>query len=154
MNQRSSQFVEISAKLNEVIDRSLKVMSGFGVSDWEAIPGTSWTKAMILGHLTDSAVNNHNRFVRGIYMACPVISYDQNLWSEAQLFRVKEPKMLLDFWVSHNRYIALLLKSLPQEMSSRPVNTGSTEMTLAELAEDYLVHLQHHLRQITGMEAI
>ncbi|MBK9046740.1 MAG: hypothetical protein IPL74_08565 [Bacteroidetes bacterium] len=40
-----------------------------------------WSKKEILGHLIDSATNNHQRFVRGQFETVPEISYDQNNWN-------------------------------------------------------------------------
>ena len=36
-----------------------------------------WSKKEILGHLIDSATNNHHRFIKGQYEILPRISYDQ-----------------------------------------------------------------------------
>jgi hypothetical protein len=37
-----------------------------------------WSQKEIIGHLIDSATNNHHRFVRGQFEDSPVIAYDQN----------------------------------------------------------------------------
>jgi hypothetical protein len=41
-----------------------------------------WSRKEILGHLIDSAANNHQRFIRIQYENEPVIFYDQNKWIE------------------------------------------------------------------------
>ena len=40
-----------------------------------------WSKQEILGHLIDSAVNNHQRFVRTQFQDVPHIPYDQDQWN-------------------------------------------------------------------------
>jgi hypothetical protein len=37
-----------------------------------------WSKKEILGHLIDSAANNHQRFIRAQYENIPTIVYDPN----------------------------------------------------------------------------
>jgi hypothetical protein len=44
-------------------------------------PG-KWSKKQIIGHLIDSATNNHQRFVRAQFETRPRIYYDQNKWNE------------------------------------------------------------------------
>ncbi len=41
-----------------------------------------WSKKEIIGHLINSATNNHQRFVRCQFETIPKIVYDQNKWKE------------------------------------------------------------------------
>lgn len=50
-----------------------------------------WSKKEILGHLIDSATNNHQRFIRG-QLETPVIYYDQNIGLNFKTIRRKKPK--------------------------------------------------------------
>ncbi len=49
-----------------------------------------WSKKEILGHLIDSAANNHQRFVRAVYQVADQFpTYDQNQWIRIQQFKWK-----------------------------------------------------------------
>ena len=47
---------------------------------------TKWSKKELLGHLIDSAANNHQRFVRAQFEV-PVVYYNQDLWVNLQQFQ-------------------------------------------------------------------
>lgn len=51
------------------------------------ISADKWGKKEILGHLIDSATNNHHRFVRGQFEEHPEISYDQNNWNKYNYYQ-------------------------------------------------------------------
>lgn len=56
-----------------------------------------WSKKEILGHLIDSATNNHQRFVRGQFEHIPTIVYAQNNWNRYNYYQQMEGKQLIDF---------------------------------------------------------
>jgi hypothetical protein len=56
---------------------------------------------------------------------------------------------LIALWASYNRYLAHILAHLPEDALQAPCRIGSSEpVTLQFLAEDYLVHLVHHVQQV------
>lgn len=57
-----------------------------------------WSKKEILGHLIDSATNNHQRFIRAQFENVPVISYDQNNWNACSRYNQVDSKQLVSFW--------------------------------------------------------
>jgi hypothetical protein len=108
-----------------------------------------WSKKEILGHLIDSAANNHHRFVRGQFQSVPSISYDQNEWNRCSRYNRLDSAQLIAFWTAYNRHLAAIGALIPEEDLLRTCNTGGAEdHTLAYLFDDYVVHLEHHLRQI------
>jgi hypothetical protein len=68
-----------------------------------------------LGHLIDSAVINHQRFVRGQFENSPTIFYDQNLWNRYNYYQEVDTLQLIDFWKSYNRQICEIMKRIPVE---------------------------------------
>ena len=114
-------------------------------------PG-KWSKKEILGHLTDSALNNLNRFVRAQYEDTPHIVYAQDDWVRLQHYQEKDSKEILTLWESLNRQIAHVLSHMPLENYERPCRSENTH-TLLWLAEDYVRHMEHHMRQM-GMEIV
>jgi hypothetical protein len=115
----------------------------------ERQPG-KWSKKEILGHLIDSAANNHQRFVRAQYTkAFHFPPYAQEDWVRIQHYRECEWHDLIDLWQHYNRHLAHVIRNLPRESGEILVWIGDDPpMSLRELAEDYVRHLQHHLRQI------
>ncbi|NJM26271.1 MAG: DinB family protein [Bacteroidia bacterium] len=113
-------------------------------------PG-KWSKKEILGHLVDSAQNNLQRFVRGQYELLPKIVYAQDEWVSLQHYQQYATPDLVDLWVAINKHLCHVLRSLPAGSYTRHVDTGKGTVavhTLQFLADDYLVHLRHHLDKI------
>ena len=109
-----------------------------------------WSKKEIIGHLIDSAANNHQRFVRAQFEDKPVIVYDQNNWNHYSHHQQISSEQLIDFWTIYNRQLAALVSNIPEENLQRTCITGGKPLTLAFLFEDYVAHLEHHLRQIVA----
>lgn len=108
-----------------------------------------WSKKEIIGHLIDSAVNNHQRFVRTQFENVPVIIYDQNKWNSHSYYQTRDGHQLIDFWVAYNKQLIELIRQLPPDCMDRKLYNGGLEpVTLLYVITDYVSHLEHHLRQI------
>ncbi|XZF12787.1 DinB family protein [Chitinophagaceae bacterium MMS25-I14] len=108
-----------------------------------------WSKKEILGHLIDSAANNHQRFVRTQFEDIPAISYDQNGWNHYSYYNQMDQRQLVQFWEIYNRHLLTLASHIPAEFLERKCRTNAGEVTLQWLVEDYVVHMEHHLKQLT-----
>src|SRR4051794_21615537 len=75
-------------------------------------PG-KWSKKEIIGHLIDSATNNHQRFVRAQFEAMPQIYYDQNKWNEYSYYDQMDGIQVIAFWAAYNKYLVELIKLIP-----------------------------------------
>ncbi len=111
-----------------------------------------WSKKEILGHLIDSAANNHQRFIRIQFEDIPVISYDQNKWNSFSYHNRMDSRQLIQFWTSYNKQIAELFKYIPEDALNRKCIAGGNEVSLEFLIVDYVSHLEHHLKQIVNYE--
>jgi len=110
-----------------------------------------WSKKEILGHLIDSATNNHQRFVRAQFEDVPNIIYDQNNWNKCSAYSELNTKHLISFWEIYNRHLIEIMKSMPEENFTKECDTGDAEPhTIEWLFDDYVVHLQYHVKQIVG----
>ena len=108
----------------------------------------NWSKKEILGHLLDSAVNNHHRFVRaqqGEELTFP--GYAQEHWVSSQRYAERPWPELVDLWRLYNRHLAHIISLIPEEKLAVICVIGTNEpVSLGYLVEDYVVHMRHHLQ--------
>jgi len=106
-----------------------------------------WSKQEILGHLIDSAANNHQRFVRACSnQAMDFPPYDQEEWARVQRCCEADWGNLVSLWASYNRHLSHVIEGIPESALSNPCSYGAPEpVTLEFVVHDYLRHLKHHL---------
>jgi hypothetical protein len=108
-----------------------------------------WSKKQILGHLIDSAANNHQRFIRVQYESALTIVYDQNKWNALNHYQQLDSKHIIHLWTLYNKHLLEVIKRIPAENLTGECNTGDDKpLTLQFLIDDYVVHMEHHLKQI------
>ena len=109
-----------------------------------------WSKKEILGHLIDSAANNHQRFVRGAQNAARDFpTYNQERWVRVQCYNEMDWPGLVDLFCQYNLHLCRVIGFFPQEALDNPCNVGKKNpVTLKFVAEDYLRHLRHHIEDI------
>jgi hypothetical protein len=114
-----------------------------------------WVAKEILGHLIDSAYNNHQRFVRAP-AAAPFVwpGYEQEQWVAANRYRERAWQELIELWEVANRHLAHAIESVPRERLEVPCTIGGEgPETLEWWMRDYLVHMRHHLKQLTAVDS-
>src|SRR5207253_452301 len=91
-----------------------------------------WVKKEILGHLIDSAVNNHQRFVRAQF-ANPFVwpGYDQDAWVVVNGYARRSWPDLIDLWISVNAHVGEVIATAPQDKLDTRCVIGEHEETLA-----------------------
>ncbi len=109
-----------------------------------------WSKREILGHLIDSAANNHQRFVRVANSgALEFTRYDADEWVARQRYHEILWEPLLELWTAYNRHLAHVLGAVPNELGDVSCELHFEKpVTLRWVARDYVDHMNHHLRQI------
>ena len=142
----------ISADLHAAIDAALALFQHIDETRTaERPPNGGWCAREILGHLIDSACNNHRRFVVG-QADGPLAfdGYEQDAWVSRQRYADVPFRDLVVLWSAYNRHLAHVIAAAPQQaLSHRGRAPGSDgEVTLEYLMEDYVRHLRHHLDQL------
>jgi hypothetical protein len=118
--------------------------------NYKAGPGR-WSKKEIIGHLIDSAQINLQRFVRSTYTENFKVTYEQVEWVDAQHYVNADIHELLELWRLLNRQIVRVLENYPLHRLQVQCDTGKTAVsyhTVEFLAQDYVNHLNHHLKSI------
>jgi len=114
---------------------------------------TKWSKKELLGHLVDSAANNHHRFVKAQFQAelFHMEGYTQNEWVEIQKYNDKETSSLVELWKVYNQHILFIMENTPEknlEIKCIAEDAFENVETLFLLMKDYVDHMDHHLNQI------
>lgn len=116
----------------------------------------SWSRKEELGHLIDSAVNNHVRFAAAsLKSEFSGPAYEQDGWVRAHAYHEMPWLSLLDTWRQHNELLLRLVRRIPEEHLTAPCRIGSADpVTLQFLIEDYVLHMQHHLDHILSRDKL
>lgn len=110
---------------------------------------TKWSKKEIIGHLIDSASNNHQRFVRlqlGDQLSLP--GYEQEGWVGVQQYQNESWEQLVQLWKSYNLHLLhLMAHVLEDKLQNTCAIGGNPPVTLEFIMVDYVRHMRHHLKQ-------
>ena len=146
-------MTNVAADLRTRIESALPVLRALSEADVsENRDAGKWVKKEILGHLIDSAVNNHQRFVRAQFES-PFVGpgYDQKAWVQASGYRRRAWVELIDLWAALNRQLASVMELIPADRLATPcVIANNPPATLEWVMADYVDHMNHHLEQIIG----
>jgi len=109
-----------------------------------------WTCKQIIGHLIDSALNNHQRFVRaaldGSYEGP---SYEQQGWVAMHGYEKMPWNELVAHWQRQNDLLCSVVDHIPEEKYEVTCKIGPyPPATLHFVVEDYLAHLHEHVDQM------
>lgn len=111
-----------------------------------------WSKQEILGHLCDSAVNNHSRFVRIILTDEPISieGYKQDEWVRIHDYQNNYSKSdLLALWTQLNKQILNIMRNASElDFKKQCILSDKSMVTLSWLVDDYINHMLHHIKQI------
>lgn len=142
---------ELSEKLLRVVETAEPQLRKISErASTESALSDGWSHKQLIGHLIDSASNNHQRFVRAaLQPSLDFPAYDQNGSVRVQAIQDVDWGLLVSLWAAYNRYLAHVIAHLPASKLETACRIGSGEaVSLRFLATDYLTHLLHHLGQI------
>jgi DinB family protein len=144
-------MLHTALQLQRIIEETEKRLSAFSEAESQERPAPDkWSRKEALGHLIDSASNNHQRFVRAQLQGELVFpGYAQESWNRAQQYQSEPWDNLVRLWASYNRHLAHVIAAIPESSAGKKCAIGDHEpVTLEFLVTDYVRHLEHHLGQI------
>jgi hypothetical protein len=111
-----------------------------------------WSKKEILGHLIDSAANNHQRFVRAqLVPHVDLPGYQQESWVRLQSYQTEPWSSLIQLWLQFNRHLTHVIANVEPAALQHTISIDArAPVTLGFVIDDYVRHLEHHLNQILG----
>lgn len=152
-----SFLLEFRATLKSASERLLEIPE----AETEKPMRDGWCAKQILGHLIDSAANNHARFVRAQLKDDLVFDgYDQEEWVRVQKYELESWAALVDLWTEYNLHLLHVIENISNEDLSKPRAKHSLDkiawqlvpanqaVTLEYFIRDYFGHLREHLGQI------
>lgn len=149
-----SALQSATAEFSKILEPAAAELAG--LPDTSSRVDGHWSRKEILGHLIDSAANNHQRFVRGqLVRELDTPGYQQELWVETERFQDREWSDLVELWLAYNRHLLFLMgQARPEKVDSMVRIGNDSAVTLEFVMIDYVRHLKHHLKQLGVRAAI
>jgi hypothetical protein len=153
---------DLALQLRQTIDRELPNLQTITEADSVLVPGQTgpiepgrWSRREELGHLIDSATNNHIRFVLAtINTEFRGPGYAQDNWVTAHGYQQLPWSMLVDFWYRYNVLLVHVIERIPEDHMNNRCVIGWGVVSLRFVIEDYVLHMQHHLDHIMNRDKI
>jgi hypothetical protein len=146
----------LAQELERVIEVELPHLRAIPEAEAGAVAASGatsgWSRKEEMGHLIDSASNNHLRFVRAaLEPEFHGPSYDQNGSVILHGYQQSSWSDLLEFWRRYNLLLAQVIARIPVEKLETRCQVGDgARVSLEFLIRDYVAHMQHHLDHILG----
>ncbi len=110
-----------------------------------------WSLREIIGHLIDSASNNHQRFVRLQFddlLDFPAYSAEQ--WIKTQKYNTVAWGELYSLWYIYNSLLLHVIENIDDESLGNVWVKGEDAFTLEELIKDYYRHMELHIEHFNS----
>jgi len=142
--------MEVVGKLKQLVAQAPSLLMALSPDEVSAQPAPGkWSKKQELGHLLDSASNNHQRVVRAQVEEQPSLSdYDGDRWVTLHNYQAMEWSEIIERWRVMNQQLIRAASSVAPRALERKLTVGGKIMTLGVLLNDYVDHLLHHIRHI------
>ncbi len=148
---------DLAVLLKSTIERELPNLRAVTEEEANRTDGRpeSWTRKQELGHLIDSATNNHVRFVlASVDGEFRGQGYAQDQWVKAHGYAEMEWVGLTELWYRYNALLAHLVERIPEDRMDNRCVIGWGVVTLRFVIGDYVRHMQHHLDHLLARETI
>ena len=147
MNDMQKLAVELRTTVQTYSNRLLNISE---TESTKPLHNDKWCRKEILGHLIDSASNNHQRFIRAqLNTHINLPGYQQEEWVRLNCYTKESWSDLIQLWKSYTLHLAKVLEGIVDASLNNTISLDNKPpMTLKFVAEDYIRHLEHHLKQI------
>jgi len=109
-----------------------------------------WTLKEIVGHLIDSASNNHQRFVRLQIvdeLIFPGYGKDNSKWLEIEKYNELNFYDIISLWKQYNILIGNIIKETDEgKLENYWIKSDGDKITLKDLMIDYVRHMREHVK--------
>lgn len=153
---------QYSLKIHEILERYRPILDSISSEELSDKPLIhKWSKKEILGHLIDSAYNNHQRFLRAEKKGNLIFEgYDQDEWVTRNNYQNRGSKEVISLFNAAQLHISHLISAIDEEVLMQTTSDHNFDMICMERVEngkpsslgyligDYIGHLEHHLKQV------
>ena len=141
--------VELSERLSTVVRSAIPWLVTLSNADASRPEREGkWSTKEVVGHLTDSAVNNLARIIRLQISPEAMPGYAQEAWVQLQHYHQREWSEVLGLWFALNEHLVWTIRHIPQPTLALPGVVAGGPVTLGFLIEDYIAHMEHHFRAL------
>src|ERR1700761_1307918 len=127
-------LLQTAQKLTDTVQFAMDRFATLNTENWMHKINGEWSKKEILGHLVDSAANNHIRFVRAQLADKTYVSfnYEQDLFVEKQQYKNADTAQLINLWAAYNSHLSYtILHIAPSKLKTTCIIGTSEPMKLS-----------------------
>ena len=154
----SYEAAALAADLHSALAEGLVLFAGVDEALSAERPAPdNWCAREIVGHLIDSACNNHRRWIIGQTPGLARFDgYEQNEWVSRNRYADESWADVVALWAAYNRHLRHVISRTPAEhlMMSATSPDGDGAVTIGFLMQDYVAHIRHHLEQVRRLTGL
>jgi hypothetical protein len=145
-------MTETTNKLEHLLKRGLEYLARS--SELEMARKESpkkWSKKEILGHLIDSGIKNLQRFTEIQFKNKPyrIKKYNQDELVKVNDYQNSDTREIIKFWELINKRMLYIIKKQSKKTLNYKIELEKDNFSdLRFLINDYVDHLEHHIKQI------
>ena len=142
---------DVCLELNSIINDFYNKYKGLDDETASKRPGADkWTLKEIMGHLIDSASNNHQRFVRLQIvdeLIFPGYGKDNSKWLEIEKYNGLNFSDIILLWKQYNVLIGNIIKEVDEsKLENYWIKSDGDKIALKDLMVDYVRHMKERVR--------
>lgn len=104
-----------------------------------------WSLKEMVGHMIDSASNNHQRFTRlQLEAELQFPAYEAEPWNSIEKPQLCAWEDLIALWYRYNKFILHIIGIMDEKALQHVWLKGGEKLTLSHLVEDYFRHIEWH----------
>ncbi|QQO10087.1 DinB family protein [Breznakiella homolactica] len=129
----------------EQIESFFEMMERYAPVSGVVLNSDAWSLKEMVGHLIDSASNNHQRFIRlQTEKELRFPPYDAESWKTISHAQSCDYSCLITLWKSYNLYLLHIIKNADPKSLSNVWISEKGEKPLDSIIEDFFRHLEWH----------